>query len=196
MADFNNILPAGVDIQALELSSIQPTVRTQSLSGRIQTRSFGGQVWTMKIKMPPLDNEAIRAIYSFLMKQRGGLNTFTIAPANLKKIRGTQSATETLATGCSIGANSVTTSHSNEFANGDMFIFAGTAGHTKAYMVTNVSGTTLTFEPPAVSAVNSSDTIKSNTLFEMTVRLADDEIKYSETFNNLATLTFNVVEAV
>jgi hypothetical protein len=201
MADFNTMLAtlsAGSDanITAIEFQSNQPTVRTQSLSGRTQTRTFGGQVWSATITMPPLTQADLRKVYAFLVKQKGSASTFTIAPINLTDASGTQSASETIATGASVGANAVTTSGSNQFAVGDMIKFSGPTGHTKAYMVTQVSGQTLTFEPGLVSAVTSSHTIESKGNFDMTVRLDGDEFKYAIDNTNLGSIEFSIVEAI
>jgi hypothetical protein len=193
MADFNNILPSGVDIQAIEFKSNQPTVRTQSFSGRIQTRTFGGQYWSARIEMPPMTQTDLRTVYAFLVKQKGSASTFTIAPYNLQQVSGTQSASEAITTGASIGATAVTTTGSNEFAVGDMIKFSN---HSKAYMVTEVSGQTLTFEPGLVSAVTSSHTIESKGNFDMTVRLEGDDFTYKTGNDLFASLKFDIVEAV
>jgi hypothetical protein len=73
MADhFNTILPSGVNIASMEFTSNQPTVRTQSLSGRTQVRSFGGQFWTARITMQTMTRSELRKVYGFLVKQKGG----------------------------------------------------------------------------------------------------------------------------
>lgn len=197
MADFNDILPAGVDIRAIELTSNQPTVQTRSLSGRQQVRTFSGQFWSAKIEMPQLKESQLRTVYAFLMKQKGGFGTFTIAPTNLTRVNGTQnSATEGISSGGAIGATSITTSGSNEFAAGDMIKFSGPSGHTKAYMVTGVSGQTLTFEPGLTHTVTSSHTVDSKASFEMLVRLEGDKITYRLEETGFGFLEFDVVEAV
>ena len=198
MAEFNTMLAtlsagADADITAIEFKSNQPTVRTQSLSGRLQTRTFGGQVWSATITMPPLTQPDLRKFYAFLVKQKGSASTFTIAPVNLTNASGTQSASESIATGASVGANAVTTSGSNEFAVGDMIKFSN---HTKAYMVTQVSGQTLTFEPGLTTAVTSSHTVESKGNFDMTVRLDGDEFTYAIDNTNFGSIEFSIVEAI
>lgn len=193
MADFNTMLPSGVDIQAIELKSNQPTVRTQSLSGRTQTRTFGGQYWSARIEMPPLTQADLRTVYAFLVKQKGSASTFTIAPYNLQQSSGTQSTSEAISAGASIGATAVTTTGSNEFGVGDMIKFSN---HSKAYMVTQVSGTTLSFEPALISAVTTSHTIESKGNFEMTVRLDGDDFTYKTGNDLYSSLKFDIVEAI
>ena len=84
MADhFNTILPSGVNIASMEFTSNQPTVRTQSLSGRTQVRSFGGQFWTARITMQTMTRSELRKVYGFLVKQKGGFTAFTISPTQV-----------------------------------------------------------------------------------------------------------------
>ena len=192
-ADFESILPSGVDIRAIGLQSNQSTVVTTSISGRTQVRSFGGQFWSGQIELPPLTESELRAIYGFIIKQRGAYNTFTIAPYNLQRVSGTQSASESIATGNSVGGRSVTTTGSNEFGIGDMIKFSN---HSKAYMVTDVSGTTLTFEPGLVAVVDNTHTIESKTNFEMLVRLDGNEFSYETGPDLFSDLKFKFFEAI
>ena len=195
MADFNDILPSGVDIRAIELSSVQPTVRTTSLSGRQQVRSFGGQYYSATITMPLLSEKDLRTVYAFLIKQRGGRNSFTIAPTNLKNVSGTQGTS----VGCGAGTIGNTTialdSGTGLYKAGDMIKFSG---HSKAYMIVidQPGTTTITFEPPLTTTVASSETIKSGSTFEMTVRLTEDAIGYSLDESGYGEIEFKVVEAV
>ena len=197
MADFNNILPSGVDIKAIEIVSNQPTVRTTSVSGRQQVRSFGGQYWTMKITMPLMNEFNLRQIYGFLIKQKGGLSTFTIAPKNLKDA-GSSTVTNTASEGIdavAVGATSVELDNQNKMFAGDMFKFSG---HTKAYMVTADQGSddTVNFEPACISAVGASETLQCGTNFFMTVRLTGDNFSYQMDENGLGSIEFDVVEVV
>ena len=194
---FNDMLTASpdlnIDITAIELTSNQPTVATQSLSGRTQVRSFGGHYWSARIVMPPLTQDELRRIYAFLVQQKGSLTSFTISPTNLQQVSGTQQNSEDVATGNSIGATTVTTDDTNEFKPGDMINFSG---HSKAYMVIEHSGATMTFEPALISTVADTETIKSKDLFKLTVRLAGESVKYFEGADGFASLEFDIVEAV
>ena len=194
---FNTMLTASptlnTDITAIELTSNQPTVTTQSLSVRTQVRSFGGHFWSARIVMPQLSQEKLRRIYAFLVQQKGSLTTFTISPTNLANVSGAQGNSEDIASAAAIGATTVTMDDSNEFAAGDMINFSG---HTKSYIVTDHDGTSLKFEPALVSAVADTETVKSKDLFKLTVRLAGESVKYFEGADGFATLEFDVVEAV
>jgi|LULO01.1.fsa_nt_gb hypothetical protein len=197
--DFNTMLTASpslnIDIQALELTSTQPTVRSQTLSGRTQVRSFGGQFFSARIIMPPLSQEKLRRIYAFLLQQQGGKTSFTISPTNLQAVSGTQTNQEDLAGDASVGATTVATANTNIFKPGDMFKFNN---HDKVYMVLDHDGATLTFEPGVLVAQSqaSGHTIKSKDNFKMTVRLASDNFTYFVGPDGYGNLEFDIVEAV
>jgi len=193
MADFNDILPSGVDIQAVELTSVQPTVTTASISGRMQVRSFGGHYWSMKITMPRMKEADLKNVYGFLVKQRGSFSTFTIAPSNLTTVHGTASIAEDITDTNAVGDTVLTTSGSNEFKVGDMVKF--TSG-TKAHMVVTCSGNQLTVEPGLLVQTTASHDIHSGSNFEMTVRLTGDNFSYKIGPDGLGDLEFNVVEAI
>ena len=65
-------------------------------------------------------------------------------------------------------------------------------------MITQDQGgtTTINFEPALVSAVGSSETIKSGSTFEMTVRLAGDVNTYQMGNDGFGTIEFDIVEAI
>ena len=197
MADFDTTLGGNIgDIQAIELKSVQPTVRTQAISGRQQVRSFASQFYTARIVMPRLTQANIRRVYAFLMKQQGGFNTFTIAPHNLQQKSGTQ-ATSVNVGSASVGATSINLdTGTNLFKMGDMIKFSG---HSKAYIITEDQGgtNTINFEPALISAVDgASESVKSGTDFFMTVRLAGDVNTYQMGNDGFGQIEFDVVEAI
>jgi len=196
MADFDTTLGGTLgNIQAIELRSVQPTVRTQSISGRQQVRSFSSQYYTARLVMPQLTQADVRRVMAFLVKQQGGFSTFTIAPHNLQQVTGTQGTNVGCAAGA-VGATSIVLdSGTGLYKMGDMIKFSG---HSKAYMITQDQGgtTTINFEPALVSAVGSSETIKSGSTFEMTVRLAGDVNTYQMGNDGFGTIEFDIVEAI
>ena len=197
MADFDTTLGGTIgEIQAIELRSVQPTVRTQTISGRQQVRSFASQFYTARIVMPQLTQADVRRVMAFLVKQQGGFATFTIAPHNLTQKSGTQSTSVNVGS-ASVGATSIALdTGTNLFKMGDMIKFSG---HSKAYMITEDQGgtTTINFEPPLVSAVDgASESVKSGTDFFMTVRLSGDVNTYSMGNDGFGQIEFEIVEAI
>tara|TARA_R100000734_G_C3317940_1_gene111555 strand:- start:3410 stop:4018 length:609 start_codon:yes stop_codon:yes gene_type:complete len=202
MADFNNILPSGVNIKSMEFISNQPTVATQSISGRQQIRSFGGQFWSAKVRMNSMSRTALRKVYGFLVKQKGSFNTFTIAPVNTTETGITAVTSEGIASSSTtaqkaVGSTSIELDNVNKFTAGDMIKF-NNSGHTKAYMITVDQGSdnTINFEPGLVKAVADTNSVLAGSNFEMTVRLVGDTVSYNVDETGYGTLEFDIVEAV
>ena len=186
------ISPSTVDV---ELN--QTTVRTTSLSGRQQVRSFGTSSYIVTLNFPPLDEEDRAQIKAKLTSLRGGVNTFTIATDNFTSKKGTSTAEEELGSSFTgaVGVTQVTTIGSNEFKPGEYFKFSN---HNKVYQVITCSGTTLTFEPFLQTAVaqSSGHDIRSGANFIMTCRLADDNISYSQGADGFSKISFTAIEAI
>ena len=203
MADFpltyTNIAGSSVTIQprSVEVELNQRTVRTQSLSGRQQVRTFGTSYYTVTVNFPPMIDEDRQQVTGKLASLRGGVGTFTINPVNFTNTLDTSEDTENLNTSFTgaVGVTAVTTAGSDEFRPGDYFKFSN---HTKTYMVTSCSGQTLNFEPFLQTAVSqaSGHTIQSGSNFFMTCRLADDTVTYSQGADGFNSISFTAIEAI
>jgi hypothetical protein len=205
MADFpltyTNVAGSSVTINpsSVEVSLNQRTVRTTSLSGRQQVRSFGTSYYNVTVNLPPLGEEDFEQIKAKLTSLRGGIGTFTLAtiPFTNKRVDGRTDADEGIASGSTaIGATSITTSGSNEFKPGEYFKFSGPSGHNKMYQVITCSGTTLTFEPFLQAVVTSSHHIDSGSANFMTCRLANDNISYKQGADGFTRISFTAIEAI
>lgn len=199
MADFpltyTNVAGASATVtpSSVEVELNSRTVRTTSISGRQQVRSFGTSYYVVTLNFPPLTEEDRAQVKAKLTTLRGGVNTFTIATKNFTDKKGTSSASEGIASSAAIGATTVTMDNSNEFKPGEYIKFSN---HTKAYQVISHSGTTLTIEPPLQTAITGSDTVESGSNFTMTCRLADDNISYTQGADGFSRIQFTAIEAV
>ena len=203
MADFpltyTDVSGASVTISpsTVDVDLNQTTVRTTSLSGRQQVRSFGTSSYIVTLNFPPLDEEDRAQIKAKLTSLRGGVNTFTIATDNFTSKKGTSTAEEELGSSFTgaVGVTQVTTIGSNEFKPGEYFKFSN---HNKVYQVITCSGTTLTFEPFLQTAVaqSSGHDIRSGANFIMTCRLADDNISYSQGADGFSRVSFTAIEVI
>ena len=203
MADFpltyTNVAGSSVTINpsSVEVSLNQRTVRTTSLSGRQQVRSFGTSYYNVTVNLPPLQDEDFEQIKAKLTSLRGGIGTFTLAtiPFTNKRVTGRTDANEGIASSSTaIGATSITTaSPGNEFKPGEYFKFSN---HNKMYQVITCSGTTLTFEPFLQAVVTSSHHIDSGSANFMTCRLADDNISYRQGADGFTRISFTAIEAI
>ena len=202
MADFpltyTNVAGASATVtpSSVEVELNSRTVRTTSISGRQQVRSFGTSYYVVTLNFPPLIEEDRAQVKAKLTTLRGGVNTFTIATKNFTDKKGTSSASEGIASSAAIGATTITMDNSNEFKPGEYINFSGPSGHTKAYQVISHSGTTLTIEPPLQTAITGSDTVESGSNFTMTCRLADDNISYTQGADGFSRIQFTAIEAV
>lgn len=199
MADFpltyTNVAGASATVtpSSVEVELNSRTVRTTSISGRQQVRSFGTSYYVVTLNFPPLTEEDRAQVKAKLTALRGGVNTFTIATKNFTDKKGSSSASEGIASSAAIGATTVTMDDSNEFKPGEYIKFSN---HTKAYQVISHSGTTLTIEPPLQTAITGSDTVESGSNFTMTCRLADDNISYTQGADGFSRIQFTAIEAV
>lgn len=199
MADFpltyTNVAGASATVtpSSVEVELNSRTVRTTSISGRQQVRSFGTSYYVVTLNFPPLTEEDRAQVKAKLTALRGGVNTFTIATKNFTDKKGSSSASEGIASSAAIGATTVTMDNSNEFKPGEYIKFSN---HTKAYQVISHSGTTLTIEPPLQTAITGSDTVESGSNFTMTCRLADDNISYTQGADGFSRIQFTAIEAV
>lgn len=199
MADFpltyTNVAGASATVtpSSVEVELNSRTVRTTSISGRQQVRSFGTSYYVVTLNFPPLIEEDRAQVKAKLTTLRGGVNTFTIATKNFTDKKGTSTASEGIASSAAIGATTVTMDNSNEFKPGEYIKFSN---HTKAYQVISHSGTTLTIEPPLQTAITGSDTVESGSNFTMTCRLADDNISYTQGADGFSRIQFTAIEAV
>ena len=131
MADFpltyTDVSGASVTISpsTVDVDLNQTTVRTTSLSGRQQVRSFGTSSYIVTLNFPPLDEEDRAKIKAKLTSLRGGVNTFTIATDNFTSKKGTSTAEEELGSSFTgaVGVTQVTTIGSAEFKPGEFFKF-------------------------------------------------------------------------
>ena len=73
-------LPSSPSFSSLEVSSIQPTFVSRSISGRRQARQTHGQYFKLTAKYPPMTRAQFAPIYAFIMKQRGQYESFQIIP--------------------------------------------------------------------------------------------------------------------
>lgn len=199
MADFpltyTNVAGASATVtpSSVEVELNSRTVRTTSISGRQQVRSFGTSYYVVTLNFPPLTEEDRAQVKAKLTALRGGVNTFTIATKNFTDKKGTSGVSEGIASSAAIGATTVTMDDSNEFKPGEYIKFSN---HTKAYQVISHSGTTLTIEPPLQTAITGSDTVESGSNFTMTCRLADDNISYTQGADGFSRIQFTAIEAV
>ena len=148
-----------------------------------QTYQHQGVRWEAEVQLPPLKRSDAKQVEAFFAALRGQANTFTLG----NPIHNT-TATGSITSG-SAGATTVTGSTSGVVA-GDYFE-TGSA----LYIVTGISGSSISIMPPLRSAISSS-TPMDFTLPKGTWRLATNDIGWSINQASLYGFTFACVEAI
>ena len=215
-ADFNSILPAGVEPQAFEFSSVVPTIRNTSISGRTFVRQFGGQRWSFKVILPALTHEQWQPVSAFLVSKRGGFNSFTISVPFINRVQTTAvkspddgttftSGSHSIGTrtGISLSMSTQSDSAARAMRTGDFIRFSN---HTKVYQITsgnetftNASPTqTISIEPGLKTALSSTTSVSDggNREAYFTVRQTSDVIRFDTDFERLFRIEFDVEEVI
>lgn len=166
-------LPTSPAFRSLSVSDRRFNVSSESVSGRTQVRSLGGQRWQLTAVYPPLTRSEFAPVMAFIVSQGGMLGTFTVTPTVLKTSSGSASGSVTTSGSAAIGATSLSvTGLTGSLKAGDFIKFAG---HTKVYMLTaDRSGNgSISFSPALVGAVANGEAV-TYTNVPFTVRLAAD----------------------
>jgi len=164
--------PTSPVFNSLSPTSNNPTLKSTSLSGRVQTRKVAGQYWSFTATYPPMKAVDFNPIRAFVVKQEGQHGIFTVVLPIESTTSGTASGTVTCSATAK-GLGSVTVAAlTGVIKTGDFVKFSG---HSKVYMVTaDRSGAgALAFTPSLVEAVASTDTLIYSEV-PFTVRLVND----------------------
>ncbi len=89
----SGVLPLGPGLQILDFESVDPTTLSVAQSGKVQGRKMQGQRWAMTVRWPRLKRTEFRAIYAFLVAQRGQFETFTLVPPVISVPQGVATGT-------------------------------------------------------------------------------------------------------
>jgi len=150
--------PSSPAFNSLNISSVQPTFVSRSISGRRQSRQIGGQYFRMKATFPPMTRAQFAPIYAFVMKQRGRYESFTLIPPVLNAGLGSPAGTPLVNGASQTGRTIVTDGWNNSitiFKAGDYLKFAN---HDKVYTVTGDASSdgsgdsTISIEPALITA--------------------------------------------
>jgi hypothetical protein len=186
--------PTSPVFNAVNMTSQSPTLFSETISGRQQSRKIGGQKWTFTATYPPMTQAEFQPVWAFVVGQQGRHGTFTITPPVIAGTSGTGTGTVTC-TAAAIGAVAITiTGLAGTLKAGDFIKFAN---HTKVYMLTaDRSGAgAIAIEPALVEAVADSEQMYYNDI-AFTVRLANDIQSYKLSGNQLFAYEIDVVEAL
>ena len=166
--------PTDPEASAVSIRAINRNIRSESRSGRTQTRSLGNQKWFITLSYKDLTRAQFGPIFGFVAGKGVGATTFTVAPSEVSSsptASGSVTATSTAA-----GATSVTISGLTGTLKAGSFVKF--ASHTKVYMVTadRAGAGSMSISPALQSTASGAVTIDN---VPFTVRLANDVQEWS-----------------
>ena len=69
--------PTSKKPSVFNFSSNRPNSTAYTLSGKRSVKQFAAQYFTLSVQMPPMNQADFMEFYSFLVKQKGSIDTFT-----------------------------------------------------------------------------------------------------------------------
>lgn len=187
--------PTTPEFQAINIKSRHQNVFSETISGRTQVRTLGGQRWEFTARYNPMTRAEFQPVYAFAISQQGRLGSFTIVPPVVSDTTG--SATGTLAANGahSIGDSTITIDGiSGDIKAGDFVKFSG---HDKVYMlVADRDGAgTMTIEPALVASVADDESIAYNNV-AFTMRLNNDIQEFAISSNEYYEYELDMIEVL
>jgi len=170
--------PTTPEFQAINLESRHNNVMSETVSGRMQVRTLGGQRWSFTAKYNPMTREEFQPVFAFVMSQQGRFGTFTNVPPVIGDASGDVSGTALVNATTAAGATSVAMDGiTGTIKAGDFIKFAS---HSKVYMVTadRAGAGSVSIEPPLVSGVTDNEAITYDSV-PFLMRLANDVQSYN-----------------
>ena len=186
--------PTNPVFNAINMTSQSPTLFSETINGRQQSRKIGGQKWSFTAAYPPMTEAEFKPVWAYIVSQQGRHGTFTITPPVISSTSGTGTGYITC-TSATKGATSVYISGlTGTLKAGDFVKFAG---HNKVYMLTNdkTNNGSINIEPALVENVSSSEQLIYNNV-PFTVRLTNDLQSYKLGAGQFYSYEVDVVEAL
>jgi len=186
--------PVSPKFASVAIRSNDPTLYSQSVNGRIQTRKVAGQQWEFSASYPPLTRTEFQPVSAYIDSLRGQHTVFTVVPTEVASTSATGVSGTVTCTSAALGAVSVPSSGlTGTLKAGDFIKFSG---HTKVYKLTadRAGNGNLSIVPPLTTAVTT-DTVTYNNV-PFTVRLKNDVQEYAIGVDMLHKFEVDFVEAL
>ena len=187
--------PTTPEFQAINLESKHNNLVSETVSGRQQVRSIGGQRWSFSARYNPMTRAEFQPVFAFVMAQQGRFGTFQIIPPVIGSTSGTATGSLLVNGAASAGATTVNVDGiTGTIKAGDFIKFSG---HSKVYMlVSDRDGDgAMTIEPPLVSSVSNNELISYEDV-QFTMRLDNDLQSYSLSANEYYEYEIDMIEVL
>ena len=186
--------PTTPEFQAINVTSRHSNVSSETISGRTQVRSLGGQRFAFSAKYNPMTRAEFQPVFAFVTSQQGRLGSFSIVPPVIGSTSGTATGTALANGGDAIGSTTVTVDgFTGTIKAGDFVKFA----HSKVYMVTadRDGAGDISIEPALVADVSDNEEMVFNDVI-FTMRLANDTQEYSLSSNEYYEYEIDMIEVL
>jgi len=166
--------PTSQGFTAINFRSNTPTLSTETVSGISFRRQISSQRWEFTLSLPPMTRAEFAPVYSFMVKQRGSKESFTVVAPEISSTRGSETGTVLVDGSHSAGDTTIDIDGLNSgLKAGDLIKFAS---HQKVYMVIDdvSSGSqTITIEPPLRENLANDEAVSYSDV-PITVRAVND----------------------
>ena len=183
----------GPGFKSVSIKSKQPIMTDRTNSGRVVARVHAYHQWLIDISYNPLTKAEFDPIYNFLLHKQGSLKPFFVS---LPQYRSQGPTGRTVNGTVVAGVQVITANNGADIKPGMLFRINDSqdSNHEKAYMVTRVSGTSLTITPGLARGVTTGAALDFATP-TIKVRQTSDSRDYSLNTNNLYSFSLKLEEA-
>ena len=185
--------PTSPKFSSVNIKGIDPTIFSQAVNGRMQSRKISAHRWEFTGVYPPLTRGEFAPVSGYIDSLRGRHTVFTVTPTELCNTTGTGTGTITCgATNAGLSVVAVT-GLTGTLKTGDFIKFSG---HSKVYKLTaDRSGDgNIAIVPPLITALTTDTVVYNNVPF--TVRLKNDIQSYRVGSDMLHMFEVDFMEAI
>ena len=186
--------PSTPEFQAINVSSRHNNVYSETVSGRTQVRTVGGQRFSFTARYNPMTRAEFQPVFAFVMSQQGRLGTFSIVPPVIGSTSGSATGTALCNGGASAGDTTIPVDgFTGDIKAGDFVKFS----HGKVYMVTadRDGAGDISIEPALISDVADNEEMTYNSV-TFTMRLNNDIQSYSLSANEYYEYEIDMIEVL
>lgn len=186
--------PAEPEFQAINVSSRHNNLFSETVSGRVQVRTLGGQRWAFTAQYNRMTRADFQPVFAFVTSQQGRLGSFGIVPPVIGFTSGDATGVAVANGAATAGTTSVAVDgFTGTIKAGDFVKFS----HGKVYMVTadRDGAGDISIEPALVQNVGDNEQMTYNNV-TFTMRLDNDVQQYDLNADEQYEYQIDMVEVI